>query len=257
MDAGRLDPQQVFEWQRIAPLLQRQHDFADAEVFDIAGKIVDRVAVDCFLDHRRAVAHADEADDDEARLHPFAQLAQPLRTVARAQHQNAPAEDGGAQQSAEQDADEHQQRHRDEHRVEQVGPPQGAARQHEIDDRKRDDAEADRHQQPRSGIAHRAQRIRAIDPDRNHRGLYEARKDQQRHPAIGHLAAVNTDLVRPHRPAKFARRQQQDKIEQCQQEHRVRNVEFEQADHGAAIIRLCGPVRTFSPRSRPRGVKRR
>jgi hypothetical protein len=83
VDAGGLDPQQILERQRIAPLLQRQHHFADAQVLDEAGEVVDRAARDRFLDNRLAIAHADVADDDEAAFRPFAQLAQALRADGR------------------------------------------------------------------------------------------------------------------------------------------------------------------------------
>ena len=46
VDARRLDPQQIVERQRVAPLLQRQHDLAGVQREQMIGQACDVVAVD-------------------------------------------------------------------------------------------------------------------------------------------------------------------------------------------------------------------
>ncbi len=123
VDAGRLDPQQILERQRVAPFLQRQHHFADPEILNIARQVADRIAVDRLDHHGCRTAHADIADDRKSRFGLFAQFAQSLGPSACPQDENAPPEGCRAKKAAKQQPDQDQRTHREEHRVEQVRPP--------------------------------------------------------------------------------------------------------------------------------------
>jgi len=167
--AGRLDPQQILEGQRIAALFQRQHHFTDAEILDEARKIVNRGTGDGFLDDGSRVGHRNVADDDKARFGPLAQITQPLRAVSGAKHHHPPTKGGGAKHAAQHHAIDDEEDNAERHRIGERGAPEVLAAGQKVDERQRNDTQRDRDQQPRHGEAHRPQGIGTVDSDRDHR----------------------------------------------------------------------------------------
>ena len=117
MDPRSLDAQQVLQGQRVAPFLERQHNFAHPEVFNKAFEIVDGVAVDRFFDQWAAIAHANKTYDNETRFWPLAQLAKAVCPVASTQYQNAPPEGRSAKNSANQQTVADQKNNRKRHGI--------------------------------------------------------------------------------------------------------------------------------------------
>ena len=127
VNAGGLDPQEVFQRQGIAPFLQRQHHLGNAEIFHITGEIMNGGAGNCLFHHLRALVHHHIADDDKAAAGLFAQGPQSLCPVARAQHQHPPPKGRGPQQGAHQQPVQHQQHRCPHQREKQGGAPEHVA----------------------------------------------------------------------------------------------------------------------------------
>ncbi len=233
--AGGLDPQQVLERQRVAPLLEREHDFAGVEHHDMVGEIVDRIAGDRLGDHPIGLAHRDIADHDEARAGGLGEILEALRPRAGAEHDDAALERLAAQRLAEQDAQSDQRGDRAAHRVEQVRAPEADLGDQEIEHAQADHAQRDRHDQPRHRIAQRLERIGTIDADCDHRDLEEQRVADELRPALLHQRQADAELMGAQHPAELARHRQQQDVEKAEQQHRVGHVMLEQPDHGEPL----------------------
>src|SRR5690606_7376166 len=220
----RLDAQQVLQRQGIAALLERENDFAGAEIGDEAREVVDRRPRNSLLDDQRALVHADVADDNETAAGLLAELLQPQRTGAGAQYQHAPAERAGAENPADDHAVGHQQQDREPHRVKQSRAPEGASRENEIEEGQRDDRETHGDEKPGAGEAQRAQRLVAVDPDRDHRREHDGGETTQRRQTHFERLRIHADLRRPKRPGEVAGHEQQDAVDQAEKQDRVRDV---------------------------------
>ena len=157
LDAGRLDLEQIVERQRVAPLLEREHDLARAQRQQMAGEIGEVGAIDRARDRARPVVHRDEADGDEARTALPGQRFDARRTRAGAEHQNAALEAFAAQRRAEQRPRADHPEHREPGRVEQARAPEGHGREHEEEQREKEHAERHRDDEARGGEADRLQ----------------------------------------------------------------------------------------------------
>ena len=230
-DAGGLDPQEIVERQRVAPLLQRQHDLARVQREQMIGQAPDVVAVDRGGHGRGAVVHADEADHGEARAARGGQRLDPRRPRAGAEHQHAPLQPLAAERRLQRGTGDDQCNQRDPHRVEQAGAPEADRREDEEDHRQCEDAERDRDQQAGGGEADRLQSGHRIDPDRDHRCLQRAGEGEQvRQP--GHLGIdLAAELPQAQRPARFGGEDQQGEVDHAEQQHRIGHIMFEQPDH--------------------------
>ena len=197
LDARRLDPQQVVERQRVAPLLHRQHHLARAQREQMIGQAGELGAVDGRGDRAGAVVHADEADHREAGAARGGQRLDPRRpgpapsTSTRRFSRSPPSRSLSAIR-----ASDHAEQG-EPHRVEQARPPEADRREDEEDEAQQDDAEHHRDQQPGDGEAQRLQRVHRIDADRDHRDLQRARRRR-----AGSAAAPLRD--RPRRPIATA-----------------------------------------------------
>ena len=248
MDALGLDPQQVLQRQRIAAFLQRKHHFGHPEVLDEPPKIMDRRTRDRFFDNALVVAHRDIGDDGKSGLGLVAKLAQTLRPVARAQHHHPAAKGRGTEKAGQQQAVGDQHEDGETHGVEEGRAPEEVARDDEVDHRQRDDAKADRHQHPRARKAQGSQGIRPVDPDRDHRQPDDHRGAGQRDPAVAETVEIHPDLSGAKLPCQLACQHQQAQIEQAEQQHGVRDIVLEQADHDGAGL---GCMRGSSLAARP------
>ena len=239
VDAGGLDPQQVLQRQRVAPLLERQHHFARAEPEQVIGQAGDVVAVDRGGRRGGAVVHADEADDREigAVARRRAPRAAPARgpapsTSTRRLKRSLPSVPRKAS------ADRDQREHRDPHRVEQVRAPEADRREDEEDEAEQHDSRA----RPRpaaapwrsASIAAPRRRRRRPRPSPPASRAAKASMLGSRSPP-GSNAPVQ--LPQPQRPARLGRGQQQHEVDQPEQQHGIRHIMLEEADHATPVPR--------------------
>ena len=233
-DPRRLDPQQIGERQRVAPLLKRENDLAGANPFKVTGKILDGGAVDGTVDRARAVVHANKANDREAGIRPPRERLDPRRARTRSEHQHAAPEAGPAKPVAKRSPDRDHRGKREAGGVEQARSPEGHWRKGGEEKAEQYDAKRGRDDDPRSRKAHRVVRLRAINPDGHHRALQRrCEGDHVRNP-VRDRAARDPDLPEPQGPARLGAGEQQGEIDRPQQQHRIGHIMFEQPDHAFA-----------------------
>ncbi|PAV93059.1 hypothetical protein WR25_03668 [Diploscapter pachys] len=126
-DARGADAQQVLQRQRVAAFLQRQHHLGDLMVEDMRGEIGDGAARDRVGHHRLAIAHRDEAGDDDVGAGLLRQITDSIRLRARPQHENAPLEQVSADETPDDAAYDHEQHRRDQRRTGSTGTTRRSA----------------------------------------------------------------------------------------------------------------------------------
>ena len=231
MNTRRLDPQKVVERDRIASFLKRKHNFARTHFDDEIGQVVNRIAVNRLRDNSLVFVHRDIADDDKSGSGFCFKFLDPLRPFTGTQHQQPPLEPLAADQRPKHRPASRQIHKRQYHRVQRVRPPKRHPRHCKRHHRLKNYPERHRHQQPRNRKPERLQRVRSVNTNRHRRDLNRQRKGKQLAEAVADIIDMHPDLVGSNDPCGFRRRHQQEKIDQRQKQHRIRNIMFEEPDH--------------------------
>ncbi len=100
-----------------------------------------------------------------------------------------------------------------------------------------------------AGLANAANiTVRPIDADRDHREFKAGDEAQHLGDAGDDRVDRHADLLRAVDPAEFGGTEQQHHVEQRQQQHRIGDIMFEQADHGGPTLsRECKQIRHRTP----------
>ena len=216
-----------------------KHEFGGLQARDVFAQIACIVSPDGFGEDAMRFVHRDVADDRKTAVRIFRQGFQPCGARARPHHHDAPFEPVAIDRMAQNQTREPDQHRRQAQRVEQGRTPEAHRGHHEIHNRQRDAAERQRHECAGKCVSRTAQRLGAVEPDGHQREPAYDGKAEDRRQTVEPEPGIDADLNRPHMPSKVACKQQQGQVAQPEQQHRVRNVVLEQADH--ALRRAPSP----------------